>query len=99
MAHPPPDFFVLAVFATFCCFLPTGIIAIAKSTEVSSSGGPVKIYNTLHLTSQGLSIFHMLRLCRLVSFYCYICFSDQESNNGYCLYTMSYDRLILETQF
>ena len=31
----PPDFFLWALLATFCCFMPTGIIALAKCSEVN----------------------------------------------------------------
>ncbi len=39
---------MLSLFATICCFLPTGIIAIVKSSEVSQSFVPnIMCNNTL----------------------------------------------------
>jgi len=33
----PPNYLGLALFVTFCCFWPTGICAIVKSTEVNNA--------------------------------------------------------------
>ena len=35
--RPPHDYLPIAVLTTVCCFWPTGIIAIIKAVQVSSS--------------------------------------------------------------